>query len=299
MIKLIFTATVAALIIGGQSVAHAQDSSRANWGGLYGGGHVGYGFGFPTTAIEASEFERVWDLNPDVPPPAAFPAANSGLQAQDGEFDGTVATDLTGVVGGIHIGYNFQVSNIVFGVEGAYNWGRLSNTVSQAIPEPEVEVNPAASAASQARSQAIIDALNAGTTAFEGDPEFDLKSSLGDIKSVKGRIGIASGNFLLYGVGGVAWTNYRASVTSPDSFSGGLTSGTFSWGENVNGWVAGGGIEFKLTNNLSLRAEALHYDFGQVGFGGEDINVDNIQTFLGSQDLSINELTVGASYHFN
>lgn len=278
------------------SVSSAK-AETANFGGFYGGGHIGYAYGFPSTNVEESEFERVWDLTPDVPPPAAFPAANSSLEARDGEFAGSITNDLSGVVGGLHVGYTHQITNVIFGIEGGYNWSSLSNTTRLLIPEPELEVNPASSAAAQARTQAIIDALAAGTTSFAGDPEISLSSALGDIKTLKGRIGVSSGNILLYGVGGAAWSNYRASLTSPPGFSGGQVSGTVNWGKDVSGWVAGGGFEYKISTNLSLRAEALHYDFGKIDFDFTDVN--NIETLVGNQELTINEVNIGLSYYLN
>ncbi len=44
----------------------------------------------------------------------------------------------------------------------------------------------------------------------------------------------------------------------------GLFTETNTTYSNEFGWVAGIGLEWKLTNNWLLRGEWLHYDFGRV-----------------------------------
>ena len=80
------------------------------------------------------------------------------------------------------------------------------------------------------------------------------------LASVRGRAGIAfNGNrTLLYGTGGAAWADVEYTAPGATGFS------------NTHfGWVAGGGIEHMLTQNLSARVEYLHYSFddatGAVG----------------------------------
>jgi len=53
------------------------------------------------------------------------------------------------------------------------------------------------------------------------------------------RGGFAFGRFLVYGTGGAAFQDF-----------------------NDVGWVAGGGGEYALTDNVSVGVEYLHYDFG-------------------------------------
>ncbi len=56
------------------------------------------------------------------------------------------------------------------------------------------------------------------------------------------------------------------------------------------GWVAGIGAQYKLTNNVSARAELLHYDLGKQRYGtlGQNFNVHTTN----------NVARVGADYHF-
>ncbi len=56
------------------------------------------------------------------------------------------------------------------------------------------------------------------------------------------------------------------------------------------GWVAGVGVQYKVTNNVSVRGELLHYDLGR----------QNYATGLGTVKLrsTDNVARVGADYHF-
>jgi outer membrane immunogenic protein len=75
------------------------------------------------------------------------------------------------------------------------------------------------------------------------------------LASVRGRAGVAfNGNrTLLYATGGTAW----ADVDYSSPFGSGFSNTHF-------GWVAGGGIEHMLTQNLSARVEYLHYSFDEA-----------------------------------
>jgi outer membrane immunogenic protein len=75
------------------------------------------------------------------------------------------------------------------------------------------------------------------------------------LASVRGRAGVTfNGNrTLIYATGGAAWAD--VDYTSP--FGTGFANTHF-------GWVAGGGIEHMLTQNLSARVEYLHYSFEEA-----------------------------------
>jgi len=75
------------------------------------------------------------------------------------------------------------------------------------------------------------------------------------VGSARGRAGIAfNGNRTwLYGTGGAAWADVDYTAPGVSGFS------------NTHfGWVAGGGVEHMLTQNLSARVEYLHYSFDEA-----------------------------------
>jgi len=73
--------------------------------------------------------------------------------------------------------------------------------------------------------------------------------------SVRGRVGIAWDRALLYATGGVAFAGIETSYTSPVGFNG--------FSRTRVGYTVGGGIEYAITNNWSVRAEYRFSDFGR------------------------------------
>lgn len=278
----------APFILGAASLASAEETAR--FGGFYAGGHVGYAYGAPGVAISgsedgSSEIEKVFDITPDQRNNAGDPCTLASCRyARDGVFGGRIGSDADGFLGGAHLGYNLQIKNVVFGIEGDYEFGDISGS-GKGLIEPK--------SGSLYTGQSVVDA-----------PAYlTAKSSLENLASLRGRVGFTSGSLLLYGTGGVAWVDFDGSVTSPDGFAHPANpavpneSGTLKFSDSMVGWVAGGGIEYLLSDGFSIRVEALHYDFGSVDFSGEDVN--NIEQMVGKQDVKVNQARVGISYHLN
>ena len=253
--------------------ASAQGVGSGPWNGFYIGGHAGYGWGLPDTKITGTEAERVF-------PRAGAPLANG----RDGTFDGNVNNDVDGFTGGMHAGYNFQLSNIVVGFEGDYDFGELDGGGKARLSSTRVD-------------------------AVQNPPKYmKFDNQIEDLASFRGRLGYTTGSLLFYGTGGVAWANWTGSATSPPAIIGGVAdeNGTFNYGDDLLvGWVAGGGLEYKVSSILSLRAEVLHYDFGKEKIGHnedlEDVGIDagNIEAILGSQRVEVNQVRIGATFHTN
>jgi outer membrane immunogenic protein len=87
------------------------------------------------------------------------------------------------------------------------------------------------------------------------------------LASARGRAGMTiNGNrTLLYATGGAAWADIDYAGPGGDGFS-----------KTHYGWVAGGGVEHMLTQNLSARVEYLHYSFDDATgtVGGISANVE-------------------------
>ena len=84
--------------------------------------------------------------------------------------------------------------------------------------------------------------------------------SLADLGSVRGRVGYTWGKALLYGTGGWAWSA-SASATCPQG-----CSSEVSDTHALNGYVVGGGVEYGVTPNLSLKAEYLYTHLSPVDY---------------------------------
>lgn len=101
------------------------------------------------------------------------------------------------------------------------------------------------------------------------------------------RFGYALDRALIYITGGYAGANMKGSVA--DFRNGGTV---FSSESNyLNGFTIGGGLEFAVTNNISIKGEYLFKDFGSTTY------------FSGTRDattagISYSTLRAGVNYHF-
>jgi outer membrane immunogenic protein len=82
----------------------------------------------------------------------------------------------------------------------------------------------------------------------------------GYLGTFRARIGYAFDRWLVFGTGGLAYGH----IIAPKSFSGfnvitaGYTAGTSQNNPFLPGWAAGGGVQYALTDNLSVKAEYLY-----------------------------------------
>lgn len=148
-------------------------------------------------------------------------------------FSDTETSDVENTwLAGVHVGYNWQMSNIVLGIEGSF---------SALGGKREVE--------------------------FAGFTEQDDNW----LASIRGRLGYAAGPVLIYATGGVAFLNSEGSFTALDA----NFESVAPFDGTTTGWVAGGGVEYKLGGNWSLGVEGLYYSFEddatvpQFGFNDE------------------------------
>jgi outer membrane immunogenic protein len=93
---------------------------------------------------------------------------------------------------------------------------------------------------------------------LEGDLNF--ADDIDYLSTVRLRAGFAVDNVLFYGTGGVAFAGFNDRIFKDDT---------------ETGYVVGGGIEGKVSQNMSLGLESLYHDFEDVGIkGGGDADVD-------------------------
>jgi outer membrane immunogenic protein len=155
--------------------------------------------------------------------------------------DASFAPVSGGLAGGT-IGYNWQQGAVVFGLEADAAWADLNATAG--IPG--------------------LVAVNA---------------KVQDLGTVRGRIGYAFDQVLIYGTGGYAWADTKLTANVL-----GLTA---SESHVLNGWTAGAGVEVMFAPKWSLKAEYLYRSFGGT-------NYFNIP----SGTLNMNSVQVGVNYHF-
>jgi outer membrane immunogenic protein len=152
----------------------------------------------------------------------------------------------SGFIGGAEIGYNYQFSNWVAGIEADI----------QGI-------------AGQAVNGSITSSSAAGTLSSTLTGSMDTRW----LGTLRGRLGfLPAPTLLVYGTGGLAYSEIEAttSLTQSDNsnpsspFTGSGTGDNFAY--LVTGWTAGGGVEWMFTQNWSAKLEYLHYDLGTTSF---------------------------------
>jgi outer membrane immunogenic protein len=93
--------------------------------------------------------------------------------------------------------------------------------------------------------------------------------------TVRGRLGYALGNSLVYATGGFAYGSFEEKVPG------------YSHDSTETGWVVGGGLEHKFTQNISGKVEYQYLNFEVDGYkGAKDI------------DFGVNTIRAGLNYHF-
>lgn len=266
----------AVLLAIGTSAAVAEDGVPS-WSGFYGGAHIGYGWGERNGEI-AGEFEKIFDVVPDL-------GVNPGQRARDGEVEEEYTSRLEGILGGFHVGGNLQLNSFVFGFEGDYDWSGVDTSKSF---DPEIGLNAATAAA-----------IANGTARIEGDPKINYSAGLDDVASIRGRVGFATEKYLIYATAG--WAAAEAKISVSSQAAPGFPSGSFSTSDTLDGYVIGGGVEYRLSRYISLRAEALHYDLGSLKyeFESEDAATNNIEELEGKQDFAFTQVRAGLSLHLN
>ncbi len=205
-----------------------------------------------------------------VPPPPAFSWTGFYVGiAGGGAWGSAEQTDLTpwssgaygvsgGLVGGT-IGYNWQVDNFVFGLEGDGSAAWVSGSTLGISP----------------------------STCYSPYCAANLEA----LGTARGRLGVAFDRFLPYVTGGVA-------VGSLHGQEGYLAEGEGGSGtRTVPGWTVGAGIEAKLAPNWSAKLEYLHVDLGDNAIF--DGTIPGVGVFDQHIKFTSEIVRVGLNYRFD
>jgi outer membrane immunogenic protein len=210
------------------------------WTGFYLGGHIGGGFGN----------KKFFDNFP----------------TPDGEKDAD--SNVSGWIGGLQAGYNYQFNRLVLGAEGQFTWSGISNT---------------------------FDCFAFGDQICSANAEW--------FAALTARVGVTFGQALFYVKGGPAWVqdtitdHATCAGTQPVSRAGipAVCGATFVGHDTRFGWTAGGGIEYMFLPNWSAKLEYNYYGFPDKSVGFSD-GSGNFFTELIKQNMQT--VTVGINYHF-
>lgn len=109
--------------------------------------------------------------------------------------------------------------------------------------------------------------------------------TISSLISAQGRIGYVAGPLMYYGMAGYALAEVDMTTDLCSSCEINVSS---------SGYVVGAGVEYLISDNLSVRGQYAYYDFGEqdTTYDYEGFN------YVGSTSLSAGVLSVGMNYHF-
>jgi outer membrane immunogenic protein len=180
--------------------------------------------------------------------------AAASAQGTTGVFSGNTS----GFIGGAQFGYNWQFGN---------SWV----------------------AGFEADIQGVGDGINqtgGGTFALVGFPpplgvttNLSVTKELDYFGTVRGRLGwLAYPSLLVYGTGGLAYGGVKSSLTVNQTLNGPFggvalnPSANGAISQTRTGWTAGGGFEWMVAPQWSVKLEYLYYDLGSVTYNALLVN---------------------------
>jgi outer membrane immunogenic protein len=143
---------------------------------------------------------------------------SSADETAGGWFTSHTSVDPKGVIGGLQAGQNWQVGNIVYGVEA------------------DIDV-------SSAKDSTVV---------LNSTPPVTHESKLTALATLRGRVGIAADRTLFFLTAGGAYGWLKSEIVDPNNVFV-ATRDSSAWG-----WVVGGGIEQAFAHNWTARVEFLH-----------------------------------------
>jgi len=151
---------------------------------------------------------------------------------------------ISGATAAFHGGYNYQSSNWVAGVESSFTLfvpdgttRTSTNLFSGGVIVPGVGCS----------------VVTCNTLNMSNDPQW--------LVDLRGRLGyLVNNNTLIYGTGGVAWLRQNERGFLLPTFAN-ISSISANPNRITAGWVAGGGLEYMLSQHWIVRGEYLFYSF--------------------------------------
>jgi len=269
MNKLLVAGIGLAGLIGGPALAADMRPPPApvelfTWSGAYVGVNLGSGWrqpvDFVTTMPSCTDLTTCVFVDPD-----------TGLASALGTGRSTRAS---GATGGFQAGYNYQFGAAVAGVE--LDWEYFKRTSS---------LGPNAG---------LMSDINLGLPLLVSN---EVASTW--LATIRGRLGFAWDRLLLYGTGGVAFTDvrYTQTVTTSLLITGATVVNVVT--ETKSGVTVGGGAEYALWNNLTLRAEYLYAQFTGVS-GTSVLQFQNFSNPVAGSTGNLHDhiVRVGLNYKF-
>jgi len=229
-----------------------------NWNGFYIGINGGYSWGHSSR-----------DLN--------FFNPLNGVALATGTGGGR---DMDGGLFGGQIGYNWQMTNWVFGIEADAQWtGQKGSTTAVCA----------------------VTGCFAGLVAPAGGTAATLSDKLDWFATFRGRLGITvTPSVLLYATGGAVWGEVETNLGLSGFTATGVPFTAVSSSKTDRfGWTVGAGIEAMFAANWSAKIEYLYVDMGSISNSVVSPTASGLP--LGANftsRITDNIIRAGINYHF-
>ena len=183
---------------------------------------------------------------------------NTGAPASP--LDNTLDSSQAVFTAGGLLGYNYQIDRIVLGAETDFNYVGFNEDNTDHLLFENLEYTT--------------------KTSFEADW----------FGTIRGRLGFAFDNVLVYGTGGAAYgrMNAKGSITNSNGDSWKGSADATNWG-----WTVGGGAEYGV-DNWSLGLEYLYVDLGNGDYSATARN----GILKGSADYAFSTVRATVKYRF-
>jgi outer membrane immunogenic protein len=209
--------------------------------------------------------------------PGAFPFPITSF------FPGGLGSQSAGFIGGGQAGYNWQTGAFVLGVETDFD----GTTVSKSFNNVGTPF----------RGAGVPALLNGDFLSVNG------KASLSWLGTTRARLGFVAtpdNRLLIYATGGVAYGGGSSNFSAFDATQGAFWTGSPS--TTRVGWTIGGGVEYALTNNWTIKGEYLYADLGSHSFNSLGNTAATLAfpgvAITGKLDYNASIFRAGVNYKF-
>jgi outer membrane immunogenic protein len=250
---LILSAVTATLGLATPALAQTEGSP---WNGWYVGAHAGVTWGDTKTNLHLEQ-----GTGAPIIPPADF----AGLNAL-----ATSSHNRTGFTGGIEGGYNYQMGQLLIGVETDFGFLDTKKTNSNTY-QSKVLISPP-----------ITYTL---TNRAKSDWMWTLRP----------RIGYIYGDWLFFGSAGIAVSDIKITTTYADTFTP-PNSASMSNSSTKTGFAGGLGVGYAFNPNWSFKGEWLYTDFGKVS--AATATPSGVAVIKSEAKVKANLVRFGVDYRF-
>ena len=183
---------------------HDKPTNQPSWTGIYVGGHLGYGWD-----------RAIWT---SISAPSPVVDYNQGARI--------TSHQISGLFGGGHLGFNYQLGSLVFGIEPSYSAGHFHD----------------------------------GSRSNTGSGDDEYTTRINHLFSTALRTGYATDKWLTYLKVGYASGSVKTRLVDTV----GIEQGDGRSSERHHGFVMGPGIDFRVTPNIILGTEYSYFDLGSA-----------------------------------